>query len=120
MRGHNICFHSEIRKNVFELSSVPSLIWSSISSLDKETLSKGVLTLKGKNSFPLRVEPIEKGDKNEDGRVAFPEAIFIHLKTYFLKMWHCLGLSRLLQTPFLFLYDKHRGYRPGPGCSKHH
>ena len=29
MRGHNICFHSEIRKNIFELSSVPPVIRSS-------------------------------------------------------------------------------------------
>ena len=29
MRGHNICFHSEIRKIIFELSSILPLIWSS-------------------------------------------------------------------------------------------
>ena len=29
MRGHNICFHSEIRKIIFELSLIPLLIWSS-------------------------------------------------------------------------------------------
>ena len=29
MRGHNICFYGEIRKIIFELSSVPPLIWSS-------------------------------------------------------------------------------------------
>ena len=29
MRGHNICFHGEIRKIIFELSSIPPLIWSS-------------------------------------------------------------------------------------------
>ena len=29
MRGHNICFHREIRKIVFQLSSIPPLIWSS-------------------------------------------------------------------------------------------
>ena len=29
MRGHNICFHLEIRKINFELSCVPLLIWSS-------------------------------------------------------------------------------------------
>ena len=28
MRGHKICFHREIRKIIFELSSIPS-IWSS-------------------------------------------------------------------------------------------
>ena len=30
MRGHNICFRLEIRKIVFKLSSIPSLIWSSV------------------------------------------------------------------------------------------
>ena len=30
MRGHNICFHGEIRKIVFELSSVLPCIWSSV------------------------------------------------------------------------------------------
>ena len=29
MRGHNIYFHSEIRKSIFELSSIPHLIGSS-------------------------------------------------------------------------------------------
>ena len=29
MRGHNICFHPEIRKIIFELSSISPLIWSS-------------------------------------------------------------------------------------------
>ena len=29
MRGHNICFCLEIRKIIFELSSLPPLIWSS-------------------------------------------------------------------------------------------
>ena len=29
MRGYNICFHSEIRKIIFELSSIHTLIWSS-------------------------------------------------------------------------------------------
>ena len=29
MRGHNICFPLEIRKIIFELSSIPPLIWSS-------------------------------------------------------------------------------------------
>ena len=29
MRGHNICFHREIRKIIFELSSIPPLICSS-------------------------------------------------------------------------------------------
>ena len=29
MRDHNICFHSEIGKIIFELSSVLPLIWSS-------------------------------------------------------------------------------------------
>ena len=29
MRGHNICFHLEIRKIIFELSLIPLLIWSS-------------------------------------------------------------------------------------------
>ena len=29
MRGHNICFHWEIRKNIFALSLIPPLIWSS-------------------------------------------------------------------------------------------
>ena len=29
MRGHNICFHCEIRKTIFELSSITSLIGSS-------------------------------------------------------------------------------------------
>ena len=29
MRGHNICFCGEIRKIVFELSSLPPLIWNS-------------------------------------------------------------------------------------------
>ena len=28
MRGHNICFYWEIRKIIFELSLIPSLIWS--------------------------------------------------------------------------------------------
>ena len=30
MRGHNICFHWEIRKIIFELSSMPPLVWSSV------------------------------------------------------------------------------------------
>ena len=30
MRGHNICFPSEIRKLIFELSSIPPLILSSV------------------------------------------------------------------------------------------
>ena len=30
MRGHNIYFHGEIRKIIFELSSITSLIWSSV------------------------------------------------------------------------------------------
>ena len=29
MRGHKICFHCDIRKINFELSSIPLLIWSS-------------------------------------------------------------------------------------------
>ena len=29
MRGHNICFLRDIRKIIFELSSIPPLIWSS-------------------------------------------------------------------------------------------
>ena len=29
MRGHNICFHQEIRKIIFDLFSIPCLIWSS-------------------------------------------------------------------------------------------
>ena len=29
MRGYNICFHREIRKIIFELSSIPFLIWMS-------------------------------------------------------------------------------------------
>ena len=29
MRGHNICFHCEIRKIIFKLSLIPPLIWSS-------------------------------------------------------------------------------------------
>ena len=29
MRGHNIYFHQETRKNICELSSEPLLIWSS-------------------------------------------------------------------------------------------
>ena len=29
MRGHNICFCREIRKIIFELSLIPTLIWSS-------------------------------------------------------------------------------------------
>ena len=29
MRGHNIYFHGEIRKTIFEFSSVSHLIWSS-------------------------------------------------------------------------------------------
>ena len=29
MRGHDICFHREIRKNIFELSSKPPVIWGS-------------------------------------------------------------------------------------------
>ena len=30
MRGHNICFHSEIRKIILTFSSIPCLIWSSV------------------------------------------------------------------------------------------
>ena len=30
--------------------------------------------------FPLRVNPIEKGGKNKDGRVASPKSVPIHLK----------------------------------------
>ena len=30
MRGQNICFNGEIRKIIFELSSIPPLIWSSV------------------------------------------------------------------------------------------
>ena len=33
MRGHNICFRSEIRKIIFELSSILPLNWSSVFSL---------------------------------------------------------------------------------------
>ena len=33
MSGHNICFHREIRKIIFELSSLPPLIWSSVCGL---------------------------------------------------------------------------------------
>ena len=29
MRSYNICFHGEIRKIIFELSSISALIWSS-------------------------------------------------------------------------------------------
>ena len=29
MRGHNVCFHREIRKIIFKLSSIPPPIWSS-------------------------------------------------------------------------------------------
>ena len=29
MRGHIICFHLEVRKIIFELSSIPPLIWNS-------------------------------------------------------------------------------------------
>ena len=28
MRDHNICFHLEVRKIIFELSSLPLLIWN--------------------------------------------------------------------------------------------
>ena len=28
MRGHNICFHGEIKKITFELSLTPPLVWS--------------------------------------------------------------------------------------------
>ena len=31
MRGHNICFWQEIRNIIYELSSIPPLIWSSAS-----------------------------------------------------------------------------------------
>ena len=30
MRGHNICFHLEMREIIFELSSIPPLIWNSV------------------------------------------------------------------------------------------
>ena len=33
MWGNNICFHQEIRKIIFELSSIPPLIWSSGSQI---------------------------------------------------------------------------------------
>ena len=33
MRGHNICFHSEIRKIIFELSSIPPHTGPPISSV---------------------------------------------------------------------------------------
>ena len=35
----------------------------------------------GSRFFPLRVDPIEKGCKNEYDRVAIPESIAIHLKS---------------------------------------
>ena len=54
-------------------------------SLDKVTLSKWGLLLKkricsyGSKFFSLIVDPIEKGGKNDMGKTAYPESLFIHL-----------------------------------------
>ena len=55
MRSHNICFYRELRKIILELS------------------------FKERN-VPTGDNPIEKGGKNENGTVASPESIPIHLK----------------------------------------
>ena len=46
MRGHNICFHSGIRKIIFELSILP-LKWSSGGTLGCNTVFMGVLLILG-------------------------------------------------------------------------
>ena len=35
MRGHNICFHLNIRKIIFQLSSIPPHIWNSIKAFSE-------------------------------------------------------------------------------------
>ena len=65
MRSHNICFCREIRKIILELS------------------------FKERN-VPTGDNPIEKGGKNENGTVASPESIPIHLKVYgFTSIFFC-------------------------------
>ena len=34
MRGHNVCFHKEMRKIISELSLLLLLIWSSVTSMN--------------------------------------------------------------------------------------
>ena len=38
MKGRNICFRCEIRKNIFELSSIPPIIWSSAGHQNETSL----------------------------------------------------------------------------------
>ena len=40
MSGHNVCLHREIKKNIFELSSISSLIWSS--DFQRKATQKGL------------------------------------------------------------------------------
>ena len=41
---------------------------------------KGMNLLLGSKFVPCRVDPIEKGGTNENGRVASPESVSIHLE----------------------------------------
>ena len=42
------------------------------------------------NSFPLELIPIEKGSKNENIRVTFPESIRIHFKRNLCFIFMCM------------------------------
>ena len=58
MRGHNICFYSEIRKIIFELSSVPHLIWTSVKvktphKVYANDAGKVICTSHGRSTFAL-------------------------------------------------------------------
>ena len=46
MRCHKICFHCDIRKIIFELSSIPPLIWSSGPGCSKPMTSLVNVSLK--------------------------------------------------------------------------
>ena len=58
MMDHKICLHGEIWLITPKLSLLPLPIWS---------------TVEGSRSFSVRVEPMEKGSKTKNDRVAFSE-----------------------------------------------
>ena len=60
-------FSLKNKKFIFELSAIPPLIWSSV--------CKGTNVLLEEQVLSIRVNPTEKGDRNESIRVAFPESI---------------------------------------------
>ena len=76
----------------FDLQKGPKFSDFLFSSLADVSISKWGLHLKLRicsyrsKFFPLRVDPIENGGKNENGRVASPESISIHLKTFVQKV----------------------------------